>query len=254
MKNVVRSIVDLFISLSLQPNSGTSQSMLEGSACQKHNPRNFTEKVIAFELHPTDASSPHPLPTRPALPPMSNRSLLAFVVQSGELGTSDTTHRLQTTHWLWTSEPQVFPYEYPEFGLHGREAVSIAGTHRSHYSCCRRHRRHLDLPLAHLRGVRRRPVRTRYCGQLQHQHSGDRPHRAHCVPPARPVALQRKRIGRRSAGAAVLHTHLHYTQNMMENNSILLLTPHRILISIRMAAHRQPPRSFHRLLGAGLTC
>jgi hypothetical protein len=46
--------------------------------------------------------------------------LLAFVVQSGELGTSDTTHRLQTTHWLWTSEPQVFPDEYPEFGLHGR--------------------------------------------------------------------------------------------------------------------------------------
>src|ERR1039458_5536764 len=46
--------------------------------------------------------------------------LLAFVVQSGELGTADTAHRLQTTHWLWTSEPQVFPYEYPEFGLHGR--------------------------------------------------------------------------------------------------------------------------------------
>ncbi len=46
--------------------------------------------------------------------------LLAFVVQSGELGTSDTMHRLQTTHWLWTSEPQVFPNEYPEFGLHGR--------------------------------------------------------------------------------------------------------------------------------------
>ncbi len=46
--------------------------------------------------------------------------LLAFVVQSGELGTADTTHRLQTTHWLWTSEPQVFPHEYPEFGLHGR--------------------------------------------------------------------------------------------------------------------------------------
>src|SRR5580693_3383702 len=45
--------------------------------------------------------------------------LLAFVTQSGELGTSDTTHRLQTTHWLWTSEPQVFPNEYPEFGLHG---------------------------------------------------------------------------------------------------------------------------------------
>ena len=46
--------------------------------------------------------------------------LLAFVVQSGELGSADTMHRLQTTHWLWTSQPQVFPNEYPEFGLHGR--------------------------------------------------------------------------------------------------------------------------------------
>jgi hypothetical protein len=47
--------------------------------------------------------------------------LLAFVVQSGELGTADTMHRLQTTHWLWTSQPQVFPNEYPEFGLPGRD-------------------------------------------------------------------------------------------------------------------------------------
>ena len=46
--------------------------------------------------------------------------LIAFVVQSGELGTADTMHRLQTTHWLWTSQPQVFPNEYPEFGLPGR--------------------------------------------------------------------------------------------------------------------------------------
>src|SRR3981081_1906104 len=46
--------------------------------------------------------------------------LLAFVVQSGELGTADTMHRLQTTHWIWTSQPQVFPNEYPEFGLQGR--------------------------------------------------------------------------------------------------------------------------------------
>ena len=47
--------------------------------------------------------------------------LLALVVQSGELGTADTMHRLATTHWLWTSEPQVFPNEYPEFGLRGRD-------------------------------------------------------------------------------------------------------------------------------------
>src|ERR1700721_3306394 len=46
--------------------------------------------------------------------------LIAFVVQSGELGSADTTHRLQTAHALWTSEPEVFPNEFPEFGVHGR--------------------------------------------------------------------------------------------------------------------------------------
>jgi len=46
--------------------------------------------------------------------------LLAFCVQSGELGSSDTMHRLQTAHSFWTSEPAVFPNEYPEFGVHGR--------------------------------------------------------------------------------------------------------------------------------------
>src|ERR1700724_3207484 len=46
--------------------------------------------------------------------------LSAIVAQSGELGSSDTTHRLQATHSFWTSEPPVDPQDYPEFGLHGR--------------------------------------------------------------------------------------------------------------------------------------
>src|ERR1700728_2738542 len=46
--------------------------------------------------------------------------LTAFLVQSGELGTSDTTHRLQRTHSFWTSQPEVDPHDYPEFGIHGR--------------------------------------------------------------------------------------------------------------------------------------
>ena len=29
-------------------------------------------------------------------------------------------HRLQTAHSFWTSQPAVFPNEYPEFGVHGR--------------------------------------------------------------------------------------------------------------------------------------
>jgi hypothetical protein len=44
----------------------------------------------------------------------------AFVVQSGELGSADTMHRLQVAHSFWTSQPPVFPNEYPEFGVHGR--------------------------------------------------------------------------------------------------------------------------------------
>jgi hypothetical protein len=46
--------------------------------------------------------------------------LTAALVQSGELGSSDTTHRLQATHSFWTSEPAVFPDEYPDFGIRGR--------------------------------------------------------------------------------------------------------------------------------------
>ncbi|HEX4286001.1 MAG TPA: hypothetical protein VHZ28_12980, partial [Terracidiphilus sp.] len=46
--------------------------------------------------------------------------LLAFVVQSGELGTADTQHRLNSTHAFWTSAPPVYDFEYPEFGIHGR--------------------------------------------------------------------------------------------------------------------------------------
>jgi hypothetical protein len=46
--------------------------------------------------------------------------LIAFVVQSGELGTADTQHRLNSTHAFWTSAPPVFDWEYPEFGVHGR--------------------------------------------------------------------------------------------------------------------------------------
>ena len=44
----------------------------------------------------------------------------AFVVQSGELGSADTMHRLQTATSFFTSQPAVFPQEYPEFGAHGR--------------------------------------------------------------------------------------------------------------------------------------
>src|SRR6185437_14717898 len=64
------------------------------------------------------------MPPRPSSRPLFLlllvTGLFTFLIQSGELGTSDTTHRLQVAHSLWTGQPQVFPAEYPEFGLHGR--------------------------------------------------------------------------------------------------------------------------------------
>jgi hypothetical protein len=152
--------------------------------------------------------------------------LLAFVVQSGELGTADTAHRLQTTHWLWTSEPQVFPNEYPEFGLHGRggRLYSWYGIGQSL----------LMLP-ADLLGtwMANWPIFSDY---------GDDPAvRSIVVSYTTNIAvniltaliafrfLRQLRFGVKDSVAGVLAllfatTHLHYTQNMMENNYIMLLT------------------------------
>src|SRR5713101_4479444 len=152
--------------------------------------------------------------------------LLAFVVQSGELGTSDTMHRLQTTHWLWTSEPQVLPNEYPDFGLHGRggRLYSWYGIGQSL----------LMLP-ADLLGtwMEQWSIFSDY---------GDDPavrSIAVCYITSIVVniltALVAFRLLRQFsfsvkesvAGVLALMfctTHLHYTQNMMENNYIMLLT------------------------------
>ena len=46
--------------------------------------------------------------------------MTALLVQSGEMGSADTTRRLQNTHSFWTNEPPVLPEDYPDFGLVGR--------------------------------------------------------------------------------------------------------------------------------------
>jgi hypothetical protein len=152
--------------------------------------------------------------------------LLAFVVQSGELGTSDTAHRLQTAHWLWTSEPQVFPNEYPEFGLHGRggRLYSWYGIGQSL----------LMLP-ADLLGtwIERWSIFADY---------GDDPAvRSIVVSYSTSILLNiftallafrllgQLGFSMKESGWGVLAlifctTHLHYTQNMTENNYIMLLT------------------------------
>ena len=154
-------------------------------------------------------------------------ALLAFVVQSGELGSSDTMHRLQTAHSFWTSEPAVFPDEYPEFGVHGR-----GGKLYDWYGIGQP----LLLLLPDMVGtyVQRLPIFANY---------GD------SDPTVRNIFvtyvvniflnlltalvcfrfLQRLEFCVLQSMAGVLAllfctTHLHYTQNMMENNYICLLT------------------------------
>jgi hypothetical protein len=152
--------------------------------------------------------------------------LLAFVAQSGELGTADTMHRLQTTHWLWTSEPQVFPDEYPEFGLHGRGGqlyswygigqsllmlpADVAGTWVAHWKIFSGYR---DDPAV-------RSIVVSFSISIL----------VNVLTALTAFRLLRQlRFSVKEAVAGVLAllfctTHLHYTQNMMENNYILLLT------------------------------
>ncbi|MGC2559155.1 MAG: hypothetical protein WA389_10030, partial [Terriglobales bacterium] len=152
--------------------------------------------------------------------------LLAFVVQSGELGTADTMHRLQTTHWLWTSQPQVLPNEYPEFGVHGR--------HGQIYSWYGIGQSLLMLP-ADLVGtaIARLPIFRGY--------EDDPAVRSIVVSYLTGILvsvltaliafrfLRQLSFSVRDSVLGVLAlvlctTHLHYTQNMQENNYIMLLT------------------------------
>ncbi|HXJ91008.1 MAG TPA: glycosyltransferase family 39 protein [Candidatus Binatia bacterium] len=152
--------------------------------------------------------------------------LLAFVVQSGELGTADSMYRLQTTHWLWTSQPQVFPNEYPEFGLHGREGkiyswygigqsllmlpADVVATWVSHWHVFSDYQ---DDPAV-------RSIVVSYSTNIL------------VTVLTALIAfrfLQQLRFSTKEAVAGVLAllfctTHLHYTQNMQENNYIMLLT------------------------------
>lgn len=152
--------------------------------------------------------------------------LLAFVVQSGELGSADTAHRLQTTHWLWTSEPQVFPNEYPEFGLRGR-----GGQLYSWYG--------IGQSLLMLPGDL---VGTWIANWKILSDYGDDPSVRSIVASYSTSILvnvltaliafrllRQLMFNTRQSVIGVLAlllctTHLHYTQNMMENNYIMLLT------------------------------
>jgi hypothetical protein len=157
----------------------------------------------------------------------TSAGLAAFVVQSGELGSADTMHRVQTAHSFWTSEPPVFPQEYPEFGVHGR-----GGKLYDWYG--------IGQPLVMLPTdivgtyIERLPVFENYNGNDPSVRNIVVSYSTNILISVLTALvcfrfLGLLRFSTRQAAAGVLAllfctTHLHYTQNMMENNYILLLT------------------------------
>ena len=153
--------------------------------------------------------------------------LIAFVVQSGELGTADTQHREQSSHSFWTSEPPVFPNEYPEFGVHGRD-----GKLQSWYGIGQS----LLMFPADVVGtyIERLPIFAGYSGTDPTVRNIIVSYSTNILVTVLTALicfrfLRQLRFGVRQSVIGVLTlllatTHLHYTQNMMENNYIFLLT------------------------------
>jgi hypothetical protein len=153
--------------------------------------------------------------------------LIAFVVQSGELGSADTTHRLQTAHAWWTGQPQVFPNEFPEFGVHGR-----GGKLQSWYSLGQS----LILLPPDVVGtyVARLPIFAQYDDTDPSVRDIIVSYSINVLVTVLTALvcfrfLRQLNFGVTQGVVGVLAlllatTHLHYTQNMMENNYIFLLT------------------------------
>ena len=153
--------------------------------------------------------------------------LIAIVVQSGELGSADTMHRLQSTHAFWTSEPPVFSEEYPEFGIHGRDGKlqswygigqsllmlpqDMLGTWIEHLPTFDSYDDTdptvRDIVVSFTTNILITVLTALLCFRFLRQLGFT--------------------VNHSIAGVLVLlisTTHLHYTQNMMENNYIFLLT------------------------------
>jgi hypothetical protein len=153
--------------------------------------------------------------------------LIAFAVQSGELGSADTQHRLQSTHSFWTSEPPVFPNEYPEFGIHGRGGrleswygvgqsllmlpFDIAGTYLERLPFFAAYNGNdpsvRNIFVSYCVNVLLNVLTALVCLRLL------------CL-----LGFSTPESMAGVLGLLLLTTHLHYSQNMMENNYICLLT------------------------------
>ncbi len=153
--------------------------------------------------------------------------LVAVVVQSGEVGTADTMHRLQTAHSFWTGEPQVFPNEFPEFGVHGRNGVlqswygigqslillpfDIVGALVEKFPAFQNYNGTdptvRDIVVTYSVNTLISLLTTLVCFRLLRQFA---------------FTLKQSIAG--ALALMLATTHLHYTQNMMENNYIFLLS------------------------------
>jgi hypothetical protein len=153
--------------------------------------------------------------------------LIAFAVQSGELGTADTQHRLQSAHAFWTAEPPVFPADYPEFGVHGR-----GGKLQSWYGIGQSL---LMLPTDVVGTyVERLPVFASYNGNDPSVRNIIVSYSTNILLTVLTALVCFRFLGQLYFGVKqsvagvlallLLTTHLHYTQNLMENNYICLLT------------------------------
>ncbi len=165
-------------------------------------------------------------------------ALFTFLIQSGELGTSDTAHRLQVTHSLWTGEPQVFPYEYPDFGLHGRGGrlyasygigqsllmlpADIVATAASHLPLWRSYVGSEADPTIRniLVSISTNILISVLTALVVHRLLGL-------------LGFSATESAAGTLGLLVATTHLHYSQNMTENNYILLLTMTGLLLQYR---------------------
>jgi hypothetical protein len=160
---------------------------------------------------------------------MAVTALFTFLIQSGELGTSDTAHRLQVTHSLWTREPQVFPYEYPDFGVRGRDGrlyasygigqsllmlpADLVGSAASHLPLWRNYAAKKSDPTVRSIVV---SISTNILINLLTALA------AHQLLVLLGFNLRQSIAG--VLGLLCATTHLHYAQNLTENNYILLLT------------------------------
>jgi hypothetical protein len=152
--------------------------------------------------------------------------LTALLVQSGELGSIDSTIRLQTTHSFWTSEPSV-PDNSPELGVAGKNG-RIYATYGMGQSVVMLPADIAGAYLARLRLFSNFAEHDPGIRQIVVSYSNNI---LVCVLTVlvcmRWLRLLEFTANQAIAGALMLlfgTTFLHYTQNMMENSLIFLLT------------------------------